>query len=525
MLDDVRTLYRNARIYTPATPDATAMLVDGPRIAWIGAETAGSGGPGGSGESGGSAERTVDLGGAFVTPAFVDAHTHATRTGLTLTGLDLSPAESLADALDRVERHSRASRGRPVLGHGWDETRWPERRAPTAHELDRAGYGGLVYISRVDAHSAVVSSALLAATSGVGALPGYRSDGWLTTDAHDAARLVAFGSLRPSTIRDAQRATRARAATLGIGCLHEMAGPEISSADDLSALLTLAESEPGPEIVGYWGELLGIDLALELGAVGAAGDLFCDGSIGSHTAALREPYADAPDTSGHLRYRADEIAEHVRRCNDAGLQAGFHAIGDASIDTILDAFAEVGPSAGAGHRIEHAEMVRDAERLAACGLTASMQPAFDAAWGGTAGMYAQRLGEQRARGLNRFAELAAAGVALAFGSDSPVTPMHPWAAIRAAAYPSDPDAAISPAAAFAAHSSGGWRAARLDSDGSGTIAPGAPATFAVWRTGAPTIGTATQPQAGTGLPDVRPGVELPTCLRTVVRGETIFETD
>jgi len=498
----VRTVYRNSRIYTAATPAATAIVVEDAHIAWIGDSDADA--P--------SADRVVDLEGALVTPAFVDAHVHATSSGLTLTGLDLSGAASLADALDRVERHSRASRGRPVLGHGWDDTSWPERRPPSTRELDRAGYGGLVYIARVDSHSAVVSSALLASTPGVGALPGYRPDGWLTGDAHDAARVVAFGSLGAPARREAQRATRSHAATLGIACLHEMAGPEISSADDLAGLLALTAAEPGPQIVGYWGELLGIELARELGASGAGGDLFCDGSLGSHTAALTEPYADAPGNSGHLRFDPGEIAEHIRRCTEAGLQAGFHAIGDAAVDAILDGVERLGPGAGQGHRVEHAEMVSDPRRLAASGLVASMQPAFDAAWGGPAGMYAQRLGPERAGRLNRFAELAAAGVPLAFGSDSPVTPMNPWAAIRGAAYPSEPGAAISAAAAFAAHTTGGWRAARLDGDGSGVLAPGAPATFAVWDAASPVE----------GLPDVRPGTDLPTCLRTVVRGETVF---
>lgn len=500
----MRTLYRDGRIYAAATADATTIVIEDARIAWIGDSDAGA--P--------SADRVVDLDGALVTPAFVDAHVHATSTGLTLTGLDLSGAVSLPDALDRVERHSRASRGRPVLGHGWDDTSWPERRPPSARELDRAGYGGLVYVARVDSHSAVVSSALLAATPGVGALPGYRPDGWLTGDAHDAARVVAFGSLGAPARREAQRATRARAAMLGIGCLHEMAGPEISSADDLAGLLAMAAAEPGPQVVGYWGELLSVELARDLGASGAGGDLFCDGSLGSHTAALSEPYADAPDNSGHLRFRPDEIAEHIRRCTEAGLQAGFHAIGDAAVDAILDAVERLGPGAGRGHRVEHAEMVNDPRRLAASGLVASMQPAFDAAWGGPGGMYAQRLGPQRAARLNRFAELTAAGVPLAFGSDSPVTPMNPWAAIRAAMYPSEPGAAISAAAAFAAHTTGGWRAAGLDGDGWGLLAPGAPATFALWDVSGP----------ATGLPDVRPGTDLPACLRTVVRGETVFAT-
>lgn len=495
MLRSVRTLYRNGRIYPGA---ATGLVTDGGRIAWIGADPPGP------------VDRSVDLDGALVTPAFVDAHVHATSAGLTLTGLDLSSASSLREALDAVQRHSGAVRGRPVLGHGWDDTRWPEHRPPTATELDRAAYGGAVYLSRVDAHSAVVSSALLAAGT---SLPGFRADGWLTGDAHHAVRRMVFGSLTPGQVHDAQRATRRRAASLGVACLHEMGGPETSSADDLAGLLALAAAEPGPEVIGYWGELFGIDTAAELGAAGAAGDLFCDGSLGSHTAALTMPYADAPDTSGTQYLLAEDIAEHIRRCTTTGLQAGFHAIGDAAVDAILDAVERLGPGSGAGHRIEHAEMVRAPARLAASGLTASMQPAFDAAWGGPAAMYAERLGAERAAGLNRFASLAEAGVPLAFGSDAPVTPIAPWAAVRAAVYPQTPASAISPAAAFAAHTQGGWAAARRP--GEGLLEPGAPATFAVWQVG----------ELRDALPDLTPGADLPSCRRTVLRGETIFETE
>jgi len=493
MLRSVRTLYRNGQIHPGG---ATALVTDGGRIAWIGADPPGP------------ADRSVELDGALVTPAFVDAHVHATAAGLTLTGLDLSAASSLSAALDAVARHSRALRGRPVVGHGWDDTRWPEHRPPTAAELDRAGYGGAVYLSRVDAHSAVVSSALFAAGA---SLPGFRADGWLTGDAHHAVRRVVFGSLTAGQIRDAQRATRRRAASLGIACLHEMAGPETSSGDDLAGLLALAAVEPGPEVIGYWGELFGIETARDLGAVGAAGDLYCDGSLGSHTAAVTTPYADLPDTSGEQYLGAEDIAEHIRRCTAAGLQAGFHAIGDAAVDAVLDAVERLGPRSGSGHRVEHAEMVRAPARLAASGLIASMQPAFDAAWGGSEAMYAERLGAERAAGLNRYASLADAGVPLAFGSDAPVTPIDPWAAVRAAAYPRTPASALSPDAAFVAHTRGGWAAARRA--GEGVLEPGAPATFAVWQFG----------ELRGALPDLAPGTDLPRCVRTVLRGETIFE--
>ncbi|MDT4960943.1 MAG: hypothetical protein QOF87_590 [Pseudonocardiales bacterium] len=508
----MRTLYRNGRIYRAGSQPGSAMLVEDATLAWIGDDTAAGSGPGQH-----TGANVVDLEGGLVTPAFVDAHVHATSTGLALTGLDLSGCATLPAALDAVERVARSSGGRPILGGGWDETQWPEQRPPTCAELDRAAYGGSVYLARVDVHSAVVSSVLAAAVPGLAGLSGYRSDGWLTRDAHDAARTAAHTALRPGQIRDAQRAALRRAASLGIGCVHEMGGPSISSAEDFAGLLALAGEEPLPEVIGYWGELFGIETALELGAAGAGGDLFCDGSLGSHTAALGQPYADRPDTQGALRFDTADLAEHIARCTAAGLQAGFHAIGDAAVDQVLDAVdlvgARIGGPAGAGHRIEHAEMVRDPHRLAASGLIASMQPAFDATWGGRAGMYTDRLGDDRARALNRFAELADAGVPLAFGSDSPVTPLAPWAGVRAAAFPADPRAAISVEASFAAHTRGGWRAAGRDDQGA--LTAGGPATFAVWHAA----------EAEPGLPVVSPGRDLPTCVRTVLRGVTIFDAD
>jgi predicted amidohydrolase YtcJ len=126
-------------------------------------------------------------------------------------------------------------------------------------------------------------------------------------------------------------------------------------------------------------------------------------------------------------------------------------------------------------------------------------------------MYAQRLGAERARQLNRFADLAGAGVGLAFGSDAPVTELGPWAAVRAAAYPHDPTAGISVPAAFDAHTRGAWAAAGRR--GEGELAPAAPATFAIWR------------PAGVDLFDVSPGTPLPTCLATILRGQPIHGAD
>src|SRR3954451_25077262 len=279
------------------------------------------------------ADRVIAGEGALLTPAFVDAHVHATATGLALTGLNLHSSLSLSAAVASVRDHVERSTGL-VLGTGWDETGWPEGRGLTRADLDTVVGDRPAYLARVDVHSATVSTALLDRIPGIAELPGFSPDGRLRLDAHHAARQAAYGGVGPAQRRAAQRVTLDAAAALGVGCLHEMAGPEVSGAEDLAGLLQLAGEQPGPEVVGYWGELAergGLDVVRELGLAGAGGDLFCDGAFGSHTAALSAPYADRPDTSGSLRFATASLVDHLRACTAAGIQAGFHVIGDAAV--------------------------------------------------------------------------------------------------------------------------------------------------------------------------------------------------
>ena len=530
-----RVLLYGGTIYSPVSPFATAMLIDGDRIAWLGEDSAAH-------AHRDSAERVVDLRGAFVTPGFVDAHVHATAAGMMLTGLDLTATNSLAEALALVEARARATRGATIIGHGWDETRWPEGRPPTREELDRATWGSVVYLSRIDVHSAAVSSAMLALVPGVRALPGFDASGPVAIEAHHAVREVVLSDIATSQRDAAQRTMRAVAAAHGIVAIHEMAGPSISSADDLTELLAMSEQVPGPLVTGYWGELAstgGIDRARALGAIGVAGDLFADGAIGSRTACLCEPYRDAAAGRGAAYLDADEVARHVVAATRAGLQAGFHVIGDAASATVTAGLRLAGEEVGvpamraAGHRLEHAEMLSDADIavLVDLGITASMQPMFDALWGGEGGMYDQRLGAERAMGMNRFADLVSAGVPLAFGSDTPVTSIGPWAAVRAAVHHSSPAQSLSARAAFSAHTRGGWRAA--GEPAAGVLAPDAPAHLAVWEVDeiavqlpdARVAGWSTDPRSGTpGLPTLGPDLPLPRCVRTVVSGRTVFDS-
>ncbi|MCW2509828.1 MAG: Amidohydrolase, partial [Modestobacter sp.] len=335
-------------------PGRAVHVVDG-RIAWLG-----------DAPEAPAADRTIPGEGALLTPAFVDAHVHATATGLALTGLDLHSSSSLDAASRALAEHVAGGTAGVVLGTGWDETGWPEGRGLTRHDVDAVVGDRPAYLARVDVHSATVSTALLDAVPGIADLPGFDPDGRLRLDAHHAARQAAYGSVGTDQRRAAQRATLAAAAALGIGSVHEMAGPEVSGIEDLAGLLALAREGPGPLVLGYWGELAergGLDVVGELGLAGAGGDLFCDGAFGSHTAALSAPYADRPETSGALRFETASLIDHVRASTQASVQAGFHCIGDAAVHQVLDAVAAVVGELGAAavracrHRLEHLEMV------------------------------------------------------------------------------------------------------------------------------------------------------------------------
>jgi predicted amidohydrolase YtcJ len=170
--------------------------------------------------------------------------------------------------------------------------------------------------------------------------------------------------------------------------------------------------------------------------------------------------------------------------------------------------------------------------IAAAGAVASVQPCFDAFWGGPDGAYASRLGSDRAAALHDFAGMVRTGISLAFGSDSPVTPIEPWEWVRAAMWHHQPGSRLSARAAFAAATRGGWRAAHRDDVG--VLGVGAPATYAVWQVDelavqAPDARVAnwsTDPRSGTpALPVITADSPTPTCLATVLDGRAIFIAD
>ncbi len=545
------TLYRNGVIHSAQDPHATALLVDDGVVAWLGSEDTASG-------LAARADRVIDLDGALVAPGFVDSHVHTLETGLSLESVDLSAAgaPTRQAALDAVAAGARRlddadpDGDEVLLAFGWDEQAWTDRRPLTREELDAAAGGRPVYATHADVHHAAVSTRL-AITAGLDGLDGWDASGLVVGEALRVARDVAQ-ALPPRRRTRAYRVALQRAAELGVVAVHEMSAPHTDTRDGLRELVSLSEHELLPQVVAYRGELVETPddaraLLAELPFLaGIGGDVNVDGSLASRTAALRLPYADLgrgvvahDDGHGLLYLTADEIGAHLHACSAVGIQGGFHVVGDRAMDQLvlgLEVAAKEhgpGPLRAARHRVEHALFI-DATALASLllyGISLSVQPAWAAVWGGTHGLWATRVGVARAGNMAPVADLVSAGIPLGFGSDAPVTPLSPWAAVRAAVSHDDESQRVSGTAAFRAHTAGGWRLAGLDGTGAGELAVGRPAHLAVWQadsygaSGSPRAPWSARPETVDPLlPRLDDDAPDPVCRQTVRAGIPIYDT-
>lgn len=430
------------------------------------------------------ASKHVDLDGRVVTPGFVDAHAHLTMTGLTLSGVDLHGVRSVAAMARRLADYSGSGF---VYGAGWDDSTWSA--PPAAPMIERAAAGRQVYLSRVDGHSALVSSALFHA-AGCAGLDGVdlgqdgRPTGIVRRDAHHAVRSFFFQRMPLSQIRRAHRAAAEAAVAKGITTVHDMGGPLHAAGErDLDALL--GATLPVNVVCYYASD--DMTIATERGLKQIGGDWNADGSLGSRTAALAKPYADRRGHKGFLYNDARALGRLFADATRSGLQAGVHCIGDAACEAAVVGLERAAKHAGAAkvramrHRLEHFEMASEDQimRAARLGAVFSVQPAFDAWWGGPGGMYAARLGSRRARAMNDFKTMLWTGNAVGFGSDCPITPFDPLGGIHAAVEPSNPKHAITIEEAFYAATAGA-SALATEATPAGAIAEGRRADFVVW---------------------------------------------
>ncbi len=421
----VETILRGGVL--PTVPEADSLAMGGGRILALGpaekivalvAETT----------------KTIELNGKAVLPGFIDAHTHFLQIGLKEIGLrvdlsGLSCAETIARLAEAVHQRGK---GEWVVGQGWDESTWQERRYLSRGELDRIAQNSPLIAVRVDGHLLSANSCALEQ------IPPNLDQKLVDISSGILREEGAFAFLRtarsdPETQKEALHAAAATAHRLGITSIHAMLPPE-------RIRLYMREREKLKLRVALCPEISCLDKLETLGIESGFGDewlrlggvkLFADGSIGAGNAALGEPYDDSGEC-GELNYTDEELIAFVRRCDEAGLQTVIHAIGDRAIEQVLNAHSAVGTSSELRHRIEHFELPTKAqiERAKDLGLHVSMQPNFVGNWSGEGKMYIDRLGRKRDLNIDPHRLVLDADLPLAFGSDcmpmSPLFGLH-WA--------------------------------------------------------------------------------------------------
>lgn len=424
----------------------------------------------------------VDLDGRSLLPGFVDAHTHLVAVGRRQVHADLSDADCPGECIDLLTATADV-RDDWILGFGYDESGWDERRYLTRDDLDAVSESRPVAAFREDLHTVSLNGVALDRLAD--ALPADdvrtasgESTGVVVEAAADAVR----DAVEPTgdELRDLLCSAQTIAHERGVTAVHEMvrrpAIPRVYRELAAEGRLSLRVR------LNYWIDRL--DAVVETGLTTNHGDdvvqtgaikCMADGSIGARTARLVEPYADADDERGQWLRDPDELRAFAERVDDEEFQAAVHAIGDEAIDGVLDAFADADP--GLRHRIEHAEVLTDdlLERLGASDLVVSAQPNF-LKWASEGGLYDARLGAERRRATNRYRDLLDAGATLAFGSDC--MPLDPLFGVQQAVTAPVDGQRLSVDEAVRAYTRGGAYAG-FDEHRFGTIEVGKQADFVV----------------------------------------------
>jgi predicted amidohydrolase YtcJ len=452
-VDPADLVFINGNIYTASAkqPRAEAVAVKGDRIVFVGSNAAAK-------KYEGTNTRIVDLRGATMLPGMTDSHYHFIGVGQREMNLNLEGITNLEDFLAKVKvRVDQAKPGEWVTGRGWIETFWKPPVFPTRWDLDKISPNNPVFLTRADGHGAVANSAALK----IGGVTKDTKDpfgGQVLRDKQtgepvgmllDNAQGFVARHIPPRTEGDTEQAmilANKRSIKLGLTQIQDPGGSysdvalyqKLYSERKLKLRIYKAVYGPGPEaqrllregpIIEAFGNRLNV----------RAIKVVSDGALGSRGAALLAPYSDAPDSSGFLRVKEEDLLPMLQEALRKGIQVETHAIGDYANRFILDEYEKALNAVPKSQRKiaeprwrdEHSQIVNPADipRFAKLGIIPSMQASHAI---GDLHFAPSRLGMKRLEGAYAWNSFIKSGVIVPGGSDAPVERGEPMIEFYAA---------------------------------------------------------------------------------------------
>jgi hypothetical protein len=473
--EPAQTVFLNGNIYTmnERAPRAEAIAVTGDRIVFVGSNAEAK-------AYQGAETKTVDLGGKTVVPGLTDSHCHIFGIGERELTLNLEGTNTLEDFLAKVkERVSKTERGKWITGRGWIETFWKPPQFPTRADLDRIAPDNPVLLERADGHASIANSAALQIARIDKATPNPfggeilrdKQTGEPTGMLLDHAQgLVEKHVPKPTEAERREAFVVGVRRELSLGwCQIQNAGSDLDDLPPMRQALEAGQARiriynavygPGPAAAALLRDGPALNQYSHRFTQRTIKVVF-DGALGSRGAALLEPYADAPDTSGYLTQKEAELQPMLEEALRKGVQVETHAIGDRANRIILDLYekaamnvdggrssatppsrnnaspgvAELRPPskllADARWRVEHAQILsaQDIPRFAKLGVIASMQPSHAIS---DLFFAPSRLGQERLAGAYAWQSLLKSGAVICAGSDAPVERGEPMIEFYAA---------------------------------------------------------------------------------------------
>jgi len=437
----------NGRVYTvdDSHPRASAFAVRNGRIVFVGSDREAR-------YLAGPRTRIVDAGGRTVIPGMVDAHAHLLGLGTSLRNVQLAGSKTYDEVIAKVvERAKTAKPGEWILGRGWDQNLWPDKKFPTHEALTRAVPDHPVVLTRIDGHAVLANEMALKAARVTAATrdpEGGRIErasdnspaGVFVDNAMSLVRRAIPDETRAQT-RDEILAAIAEANKWGLIGIHD-AGASERTIDIYEQLARegrynlrnyVMVSGDSADVRHYFA--VGPRSALYDGRIWVRSiKLYADGALGSRGAALLAPYSDDHGNSGLLVTPPAEIQRIATAALRRGFQVGVHAIGDRGNRVVLDAYdaaLKAVPTSDHRFRVEHAQVIslQDIPRFALMGVIPSMQASHqtsDMRWAET------RVGPERIKGAYAWRSLLNTGVVIPNGSDFPVEEVNPLISFHSA---------------------------------------------------------------------------------------------